>query len=197
MRAIYAQNTKVWFWVWIQVEPDLKSKFLNGPLRSPRPATTNFHWSSQCFCPPPTDADVIPINIWLEFLRKTKEEDKRERSAEGVLKRERERFVAVQVREKSLTLTVNRRFLLKLTCFFFFFKFYFIKLLSWQQQLPHYMHRFRVRDNEHIIMHRLQAIPSQHPHMHFLNTRWTFCGSWLVLAYAQANCELFTGLANN
>ena len=35
--------------------------------------------------------------------------------------RERERFVAVQVREKSLTLTVNSRFLLKLTCVFFFF----------------------------------------------------------------------------
>ena len=123
-------NTKVWFWVWIQVEPDLKSKFLNGPLRSPRPATTNFHWSSQRFCPPPTDADVIPINIWLEFLRKTKEEDKRERSAEGVLKRERERFVAAQVREKSLTLTVNSRFLLKLTCFFFFFYFLNFFLLN-------------------------------------------------------------------
>ena len=29
------------------LDPYLKSTFLNRPLRSPRPATTNFHWSSQ------------------------------------------------------------------------------------------------------------------------------------------------------
>ena len=85
-------------WVWIQVQP-LKSRFLDRPLRQPRPATKNFHWSSQRFCPPTTDADAIPINIiiWLvygmEFLRKTKE-DERERGVEGVLRREI--FVAVR-----------------------------------------------------------------------------------------------------
>ena len=63
---------------------DLKSTFLNRPLRSPRPATTNFHWSSQRFCPPPTDSDAIPFDIiiiiiCLEFLRKAMEEDERQK----------------------------------------------------------------------------------------------------------------------
>ena len=67
------------------LDPYLKSTFLNRPLRSPRPATTNFHWSSQRLCPPPTDSDAIPINIiiiiiiCLEFLRKAMEEDERQK----------------------------------------------------------------------------------------------------------------------
>ena len=115
MRAIYAQTHRFGRLGLDPSPTSVKSTYLNRP----RPAITNFHWSSQRFCPPPTDADAILINIIIWHEKRWRRRV-RERSVEGVLKRER--FVAVDVNgNKSLTLTANSRFLLKLTCFYFYF----------------------------------------------------------------------------
>ena len=89
----------------------------------------------------------------------------RERSVEGVFKRER--FVAVQ-REKSLTLTVNHRLLLKLTRVFFFF---FTKLIVTKAKiLLNIIHSTTYFENLIVKLHVLYVI----------NTNIKFCVNWIL-----------------
>ena len=73
------------------LDPYLKSTFLNRPLRSPRPATTNFHWSSQRQVSEKSDGGGWET----EALKRGFEE--------------REICCRASESEKSLTLTVNSR----------------------------------------------------------------------------------------